>query len=125
MRMQEPEQGQSFEETGTTSQEYGAYRAESGYYEQEQKVYPQERHGSVLNTLITVFSALGWGPAILGIISSALTLNQSGGSSSLLLSGILGLIGSTLVLLCLVTIFILSVVSAARRATHSRRPRFR
>ncbi len=125
MHMQEPEQWQSFDETGTTGQEYGAYRAETGYYEQEQKIYPQERHRNVLGTLITVFSSLGWGPAILGVISSVMVLNTSDGSSYLLTCGILGLVGSLVALLCLVTIFVLSVVSTSRRTARYRRPRFR
>jgi hypothetical protein len=124
MQMQEPEQWQSFEETGTTDQEYGAYRAKTSYYEQEQKVYPQEKPGSVLVTLITVFSSLGWGPAILGIISSAMVLNNTKGSADLLTSGILGLVGSIVALMCLVTVFVLSVVWTSRRSARYRRSRF-
>jgi hypothetical protein len=118
--MQEPEQRQSFDQTGTTGQEYGAYRPQTEYY--EQKVHPQDRHGNVLGNLITIFSSLGFGPAILGIIASIMTLSNAGGSSYLL-PGILGLIGSIITLLLLVTVFILSVVSTARRNAHHRRSR--
>lgn len=123
--MQEQEQYQFFEESRTTGQEYGDYGAQKGHGEQEQKIYPQDRQRKVLSTLITVFSSLAWGPAILGIIVSALVLSQSKGSSALLTYGILGLIGSSVVLLCLVTIFVLSVVSASRRNTRYRRSHFR
>ena len=122
--MQEPEQWQSFDKTGTTRQEYGAYRAETEYSEQEQKVYPQDRTGSVLGTLITVFSSLGFGPAILGIIASAMVLANPDKSAYLLTYGILGLIGSIIALLLFVTVFVLSVVLSARRNARYRRPRF-
>ena len=125
MYMQEPERSQSFEETSTKDQEYGTYRAQAGYYEPEQKVYPRERHGNVLGTLITIFSSLGWGPALLGIIASAMVLSQSKGSSALLTYGILGLIGSSVALLLLVTVFVLAVVLTARRTMRYRRSRFR
>ena len=123
--MQEPEQWQSFDKTGTKGQEYGDYRAETKYDEQEQKIYPQQRHGNVLGTLAIVFSSLGFGPAILGIIASGMVLKIADKSSYLLTSGILGLIGSILALLLFVTVFVLSVVSAARRDARNRQPHFR
>src|SRR5260370_12834275 len=128
MRMQEPEQWQSFEATRTTGQEYGAYRAEAGQNAQEQKVYPPETlgsHVSVLGILTIVFSSIGFGPAIIGIVGSAIVLNNRDGSQSLLTGGILGLVGSIVALLFFVTIFVLSVVSAARRAARYRRARLR
>lgn len=124
MHMQEPEQRQSFEGMEITDQEYGAYRPQTRYYEQEQKVYPQERHEGILNTLITIFSSLAWGPAMLGIIASAFVLSQSNGSSALITYGILGLVGSGVALLFLVTVFVLAVVSKSRMAARSRWPRF-
>ena len=128
MQMQEPEQWQSFDKTGTTGQEYGAYRAEKEYYEQKQKIYPQDRPGIVLGILTLVFSFLGCGPAILGFFASAMLLSYVVGpygyqSSYRLTVGILGLIGSIVALLLFVTIFVLSVISVARRGAHYRRPR--
>lgn len=123
MQMQEPGQWQSSDEAETSGQEYGAYRAETGYYEQGQKIPPQARR-SVLGTLIIIFSAIGFGPATLGIIGSAMVLSKAGGSSYLLTGGVFGLVGSILVLLCLVTIFVLSVVTAARGTGRYRRLRF-
>lgn len=128
MRMQEPEQWQSSEATGTTDQEYGSYRAETGRNAQEQKIYPQETlesRVSVLGILTIVFSSIGFGPAIVGIVGSAIVLNNSDGSQYLLTGGILGLVGSIVALLLFVTIFVLSVVSAARRAARYQRTRFR
>jgi hypothetical protein len=128
MRMQEPEQWQSFETTGTTDQEYGAYRAEMGRNAQEQKIYPQETRqsrGSVLGILTIVFSSIGFGPAIVGIVGSALVLSNRDGSLYLLTGGILGLVASIGALLLFVAIFVLSVISTARRAARSRQPRFR
>ena len=128
MRMQEPEQWHSFEATGTTGQEYGAYHAEAGQNAQEQKIYPQEMLGSrvsVLGILTIVISSIGFGPAIIGIVGSAIVLNNRDGSPYLLTGGILGLVGSIVALLLFVTIFVLSVVSAARRAARYRRSRFR
>jgi len=128
MRMQEPEQWQSFEAPGTTGQKYSAYRAETGQNAQGQKVYPQEPRESrvsVLNVLAIVFSSIGFGPAIIGIVGSAIVLHYSDGSQHLLTGGILGLVSSIVALLLFVTIFVLSVVSAARRSARYRRHRFR
>jgi hypothetical protein len=128
MRMQEPEQWQSFETTGTTGQEYGAYRAEMGPNAQEQKISPQETprsRVSVLGILTIVFSSIGFGPAIVGIVGSALVLSNRDGSPYLLTGGILGLVGSIVALLLFVTIFVLSLIAAARSAARSRRSRFR
>lgn len=127
MRMQEPEQWQSSETTGTMDQEYGAYRAETGRNAQEQKIYPQETFGSrvsVLSILAIVFSSIGFGPAIVGIVGSGLVLSHRDGSPYLLTGGILGLVGSIIALLLFVTIFVLSVVSAARSAARYQRTRF-
>jgi hypothetical protein len=128
MRMQEPEQWQSFETTGTTGQEYDAYRVEMGPNAQEQKISPKQTPGSrvgVPGILIIIFSSIGFGPAIVGIVGSALVLSHRDGSPYLLTGGILGLVGSIIALLLFVTIFVLSVISAARSAARSRRPRFR
>ena len=128
MRMQEPEQWQFSEAVGTTSQEYGAYRAESGQNAQGQKIYPQETRESrvsVLNIFTIIFSSIGFGPSIVGIVGSALVLSNRGGSQVLLTGGILGLVGSIVALLLFVTIFVLSLVSAVRRAVRYRRSRFR
>ena len=128
MRMQEPEQWQSFETPGIADQEYGASRAESERNAQEQKIYPQETREarlSVLNILIIVFSSIGFGPAIVGIVGSALVLGNRDGSQYLLTGGILGLVGSIVALLLFVTIFVLSLVSAVRRARRYQRLRFR
>jgi integral membrane sensor domain MASE1 len=128
MRMQEPEQWQSFEATETTGQEYSAYRAETGQNAQGQKVYPQETRKSrvsVLNIFTIVISSIGFGPAIIGIVGSGIVLHYRDGSPHLLTAGILGLVGSIVALLLFVAIFVLSVVSAARRAARYQRSRFR
>ena len=130
MRMQEQEQWQSFETTGTMDQEYGAYRAEMGLNAQEQNIYPQapamrQSRGSVLGILTIIFSSVGFGPAIVGIVGSALVLSNSEGSRYLLTGGILGLVASIVALLLFVAIFVLSVISTARRAARFRQPRFR
>ena len=128
MRMQEPEQWQFPEAVGTTSQEYGAYRAEADQNAQGQKIYPQETRESrvnVLNIFTIIFSSIGFGPSIVGIVGSALVLSNRDGSQVLLTGGILGLVGSIVALLLFVTIFVLSLVSAVRRAVRYQRSRFR
>ena len=128
MRMQEPEQWQSFETPGTPGQEYGAYRAEMESNAQEQKISPQETprsRVSVLGILTIVFSSIGLGPAIVGIVGSALVLGHRDGSPYLLTGGILGLVGSIVALLLFVTIFVLSLIAAARGAARYKRSRFR
>ena len=127
MHMQEPEQWQFSEARETTSQEYGAYRAETGQNAQEQKIYPQETRESrvsVLNILIIVFSSIGFGPAIVGIVGSALVLGNRDGSQYLLTGGILGLVGSIVAFLLFVTVFVLSLISAVRRAARYQRSRY-
>lgn len=128
MRMQEPEQWQVSESAEVTGQEYGGYRAEAGLSAQEQKIYPQEARNarvSVLSILLIVFSSIGFGPAIVGIVGSGIVLSNRYGSQYLLAGGILGLVSSIVVLLLFVTIFILAVVSAARRGARYQRSRFR
>jgi len=105
-------------------QEYGAYRAEKEYYEQEQKIYPQDRPGIVFGILTIVFSFLGWGAAFLGFYACAVLFSIAGPSYSYTLTAdILGMVGSIIALLLFVTIFVLSVISVARRGAHYRRPR--
>src|SRR5215469_11976515 len=91
---------------------------------QSSQVTPGSRV-SAFGILTIVFSSIGFGPAIVGIVGSALVLSNRGGSSNLLTGGILGLVGSILALLLFVTIFVLSVTSAARSAVRSQRTRFR
>lgn len=128
MRMQEPEQWESFETSGILDQEYGEYRAERGQNAQEQKIHLQETRESranVLNILIVILSSIGFGPAIVGIVGAAIVLSNRDGSQYLLTGGILALVGSIVALLLFVTIFVLSLVSAVRRAARYRRLRFR
>ena len=102
--MQEPEQWQSFETPGMSGQE-------------EQKIYPQETLESrvnVFNIRTIVLSGIGFGPAIVGLVGSALVLSNRDGSQYLLTGGILGLVGSILALLLFVAIFVPAVIRAAR-----------
>ncbi len=100
MRMQEPEQRQPCE---TRGQHYSAYRAQAGDYEQEQKMYPQETRESLVSVteiLTIIFSSIGFGSAIVGLVGSLIVLANRDGLPHLL-----------------------AVVSAARRAARSRRSR--
>lgn len=127
MRMQEPEPGPFSEADGTTSQEYGAYRAEEGQNARGQKIYPQQTRAarvSVLNIFTIILSSIGLGPSIVGLVGSALVLGNRDGSQVLLTGGILGLVGSMVALLLFVTIFVLALVSAVRRAVRYRRSRY-
>ncbi|HET8840087.1 MAG TPA: hypothetical protein VFN35_01410 [Ktedonobacteraceae bacterium] len=128
MRMQEPEQWPLSEATETIDQEYGGYRAETRQYAQEQKIYPQEKSKprvSAFGILAIIFSSIGFGPAIVGIVGSALVLGNSDGSQRILAGGLLGLIGSIVALLLFVTIFVLSIISVATSRARYRRSRFR
>ena len=125
MRMQEPEQWQSFGTTGAADQEYGAYRDEMG---QEEKIFPQGMPGprvSVSAILTIIFSSIGFGPAIVGIVGSLLVLGNRDGSPALLTGGILGLVGSSVALVLFVTIFLLSLIATAKSAALLWRSRFR
>ena len=91
---------------------------------QSSQVTPGSRV-SAFGILTIVFSSIGFGPAIVGIVGSALVLSNRGGSSNLLTGGILGLVGSIIALLLFVIIFLLSVIPAARGYARFRQPRFR
>ncbi|MBV9258321.1 MAG: hypothetical protein JO215_09910 [Ktedonobacteraceae bacterium] len=129
MRMQEPEQWPFSEDTGTTDQEYGTYRAETWRNAQEQKIYPQETRESRVSVLLSYltigFSATGFGASVIGLVGSSIVLGHGDGSKDLLAGGILGLVGSIVALLLFTTIFVLAIVSEARRKAHHQRPRFR
>jgi hypothetical protein len=125
MRMQEPEQWQTPEgQEWQSDQQYGGYRPETGRYEQEQKIYPQEERGpriSVIGIFSIILSAIGFGPAIIGIVGSSIVLKYAQEAHYLLTGGILGLVGSIIALLLFVAIFVLSIVSVARSAVRYRR----
>src|SRR6266700_3129672 len=127
--MQEPEQQPLSEATGTTDQEGGASRAGTWRNAQEQKIYPQgklESRVSILLSYLTIgFSAIGFGASVIGMVGSAIVLGNRDGSQNLLTGGILGLVGSIVALLLFATIFVLSLVSEARRQARSQRSRFR
>ena len=129
MRMQEPEQWPFSEDTGTTDQEYGTYRAETWRNAQEQKIYPQETRESRVSVLLSYltigFSATGFGASVIGLVGSSIVLGHGDGSKDLLAGGILGLVGSIVALLLFTTIFVLAIVSEARRKAHRQRSRFR
>ena len=129
MRMQEPEQWPLSEAAGTTDQEYGASRAETWQNAQEQKIYPQEKlesRVSVLLSYLTIgFSATGFGASVVGMVGSAIVLGNQTGPKDLLAGGILGLVGSLVALVLFATIFVLSLVSEARRQARYRQSRFR
>jgi hypothetical protein len=128
MRMQEPEQWPLSEADGTTGQEYGASRTETWRNAQEQKIYPQEKldRVSILLSYLTIgCSVTGFGASVIGIVGSAIVLGNRDGSLNLLTGGILGLVGSIVALLLFATIFVLSLVSEARRQVRSQRSRFR
>jgi hypothetical protein len=129
MRMQEPEPWPLSEATGATDQEYGASGAETWRNAQEQKIYPQETlesRVSVLLSYLTIgFSAIGFGASVVGLVGSSIVLGHGDGSRDLLTGGILGLVGSIVTLLLFGTIFVLSLVSEARRQARYQRSRFR
>ena len=82
MRMQEPEQWQSPEQSEQewqASPEYSGYRADPGRLEQErqEKIYPQagrESSGRASAIVSIILSGIGFGPAIVGIVASGIVL---------------------------------------------------
>src|SRR6266702_4713803 len=120
MRMQEPEEwrssGQS-EQEWQAGQEYSGYRVGPGRYEQEQqKIYPQaerEPRGRVPAIVTMILSAIGLGPAIVGIVASGIVLYYADGQHYMLVGGIMGLIGSILTLLFMIAIFVINIVALA------------
>lgn len=129
MRMQEPEQWQS---TGQSEQEWQAGQEDSGYrvgtgrYEQEQqqKIYPQaerESSGRAPAIVSIILSAIGFGPAIVGIVASGIVLYYANGQHYLLVGGIMGLIASILLLLIMIALFVINIVALALSVMRRRR----
>jgi hypothetical protein len=129
MRMQEPEQWPLSEAAGTTNQEYSTSRAETWRNAPEQKIYPQEALESRISVLLSYltigFSSIGFGASVVGLVGSSIVLGHGDGSRNLLTGGILGLVGSIVALLLFGAIFVLSLVSEARRQARSQRSRSR
>jgi hypothetical protein len=126
MRMQEPEQSQSSEQEWQPGQEYGEYRAEyTGRYEpqQQQKIYPEERRleSRAFWIIATILSSIGFFPAVLGIVGSAIVLKYANGQPALLAGGVMGLVSSIIVMLVCVAIFVIAVVALAIRTGRIRR----
>ncbi len=128
MRMQEPEQWQSSgqsEQEWQASQEYSGYRADAGRYEQEQqKIYPQterELSGRAPAIVSIILSAIGFGPAIVGIVASGIVLYYANGQHYLLVGSIMGLIASILLLLIMIALFVINIVALALSALRRKR----
>ena len=122
MQMQEPEQGQRFEQEWLADHEYRGYRAKnSGSFEpeQQQKIHPQAElslRAKVLWIIVTILSSLGFFLSVAGIVAAAIVLQYANGQQAVLVGGIIGLIISIGVLLVCVAMFVIAVVTLAGRA---------
>ena len=118
MRMQEPEQGQQSGQEWQAGQEYSEYRAGyEGEYEAEQKIYPQDERrmqGRTFGILAIILAAIGFFPAVAGIVGSALVLEYAQGPAVILAGGVIGLVSSIIVMLVFVALFVIAVVALAR-----------
>ena len=122
MQMQEPEQGQQFEQEWLADHEYRGYRAKnSGSFEpeQQQKIHPLAElslRAKVLWIIVTILSSLGFFLSVAGIVAAAIVLQYANGQQAVLVGGIIGLISSIGVLLVCVAMFVIAVVTLAGRA---------
>jgi hypothetical protein len=120
MRMQEPEQwqqsGQEWQE-GQGNQQYSEYRTGYAGENESEKIYPQEERmmqGRTLGILAIILSAIGFFPAVAGIVGSALVLEYAKGPAEILAGGVIGLVSSIIVMLVFVAIFVIAVITLAR-----------
>ncbi len=139
MRMQEPEQQQPFGQEWQTSQEYKGYSAQyPGRYEpeqqgysvggdgddsQQQKIYPQEMlspRTKMLGILGIAFSAIGFFATLAGIIVSSIVLSHAEGQVAMQVGGVIGLVGSIVVMLVCIAIYVIAVVALTRRRIRRR-----
>jgi hypothetical protein len=118
MRMQEPEQGQQSGQEWQAGQEYSEYRAGyAGEYDPEQKIYPRDERrmqGRTLGILAIILAAIGFFPAVAGIVGSALVLEYTQGQPEVLAGGVIGLVSSIIVMLVFIALFVIAVVALAR-----------
>lgn len=140
MRMQEPEQRQQFGQEWQASQEFDGYHAEYLRYESEQqqeysaglaaddyqgqKIYPQKeprQRGKVLAIIAIVVSSLGFFITLAGIIISGIALRYANGQEEKIVRGVIGLVGSLLVMFVCVAIFVVAVITLSIRAMRRRR----
>ena len=120
MRMQEPEQwqqsGQEWQE-GQGDQQYSEYRTGYAGENESEKIYPQDERvmqGRTLGILAIILSAIGFFPAVAGIVGSALVLEYAKGQAEVLAGGVIGLASSIIVMLVFVAIFVIAVITLAR-----------
>lgn len=139
MHMQEPEQrqqfGQQWQQPGEYNAEYpGSYASEQQqeYIEvvagddsqQQQKIYPQQgssARGKALGIIAIILSSLGFFISVAGIVISALVLKFAHGQEERLAGGVAGLVGSIVVMLVCIAIFVTAVVILALRGRRGRR----
>jgi hypothetical protein len=123
MRMQEPEQwqqsGQEWQEGqgNQGGQEYSEYRTGYAGENESEKIYPQDERimqGRTLGILAIILSAIGFFPAVAGIVGSALVLEYAKGLAAVLAGGVIGLVSSIIVMLVFVAIFVIAVITLAR-----------
>jgi len=140
MRMQEPEQQQPFGQEWQASQEHSGYSAQyPGRYEpeqqgysvegdgddyQQQKIYPQEMlspRTKVLGILGIAFSAIGFFATLAGIIVSSIVLSHANGQVAVQVEGVIGLVGSIVVMLACIAIYVIAIVALTRQRRRIRR----
>jgi len=123
MRMQDPE-----EQQWQPNLEYGAYRASDSWQqepEQAQKIQPQEERrlgGKILAILAIVLSSVGFFFTVAGIVASALVLHYASlAQGEVQQGGQIGLASSIIAMLAFTAIFVIAVVTLARRSGRIRR----
>jgi phosphotransferase system glucose/maltose/N-acetylglucosamine-specific IIC component len=140
--MQEPEQRQQFGQQWQASQQPGEYTAEypgnsasdqqQEYIEvvagddsqQQQKIYPQQEwstRGKALGIIAIILSSLGFFISVAGIVISALVLKFANGQEERLAGGVAGLVGSIVVMLVCIAIFVTAVIVLSLRGRRRRR----
>jgi hypothetical protein len=135
MQMQEPEQRQASQQPSEYTAEYPGSSASEQQQEhievvagddsqQQQKIYPQQgsgARGNAIGIIAIILSSLGFFISVAGIVISALVLKFASGQEERLVGGVAGLVGSIVVMLVCIAIFVTAVVILALRGRRGRR----
>jgi hypothetical protein len=70
--------------------------------------------GRTLGILAIILAAIGFFPAVAGIVGSAIVLEYTQGQPEVLAGGVIGLVSSIIVMLVFVALFVIAVVALAR-----------
>lgn len=140
MRMQEPEQYQQPNQEWSTERQFDYTQQQKQEYEQQQgyespsyqagysndyaayaqeKIDPRQKRkqrSKVPFILLIIFSSIGFGLSVTGIVLSSLALQHARQYEASMTPGVIGLVSSIIVMVACILLFVLAVVVLSLRA---------